>query len=394
MLFKKLWLANGLKMSVIPLLSFIKKKKLYLTCAFLGVMALDSASLYAQTTTDGSPNPAQAIVTEQPEQPQTISEIVRATDAATVFTGDHRIKLWGIETINSNNPVFKLKSRTALENKIGNMPVRCTIKQQHQDSLIAQCINSKEEDLSLAMLQQGYVSVDRAAVYGSVFEEPYLQAEQQAQRLNLGIWAIDTSTTNAKNPRQERNFILLVTAIAFVFILALAVFSYYMMRGFKDMVSAQNETLNLAGKERALRDREKFLIASMLCAEIKENKTKIEAYLMIYEELLKDIKDTTHTPKYKKSGEIIQKQPALSRSIFDGNTDRLDMMGETLASELIHYYARIKTIPDYVDLSPDTAIEDALKLAESVVEHARKLDKLSDMLAHKFIKAGLVKTTG
>lgn len=383
-------------MNVTLLSSLIKQQKNYAAFALFALAALGTSPLYAQPPTATEQSPAATATDAEQQHPtdNNISAIVRATDAATVFTGDYRIRLWGIENITSDNPVFKLKSRTALENKIGNTPVRCSVKQHQLDDLVAQCINSREEDLSLAMLQQGYVSVDRAAVYGSIFEEPYLQAEQQAQRLNLGIWAVDTSNAASKAPRQERNFILLVTAIAFVFILALAIFSYYMMRGFKDMVNAQNETLNFAGKERALRDREKYLIASMLCAEIRENKTKIEAYLMIYEELLKDIKDTTHTPKYKKSGEIIQKQPALSRSVFDGNTDRLDMMGETLTSDLIHYYARIKTIPDYIDLAPDMATEDALKLAETVVDHARKLNKLTDVLTHKFMKAGLIKPTG
>ena len=39
------------------------------------------------------------------------------------------------------------------------------------------------------MLQQGFAVVDRGAVLGSVFEEPYIEAENDAQEQKLGVWA-------------------------------------------------------------------------------------------------------------------------------------------------------------------------------------------------------------
>ena len=77
-----------------------------------------------------------------------------------------------------------------LEKKIAGQAVTCTVKSFIGDQITggnakAQCVNYAEEDLSLFLLQQGYVSVNRTEIYGSLYEAPYIQAELQAQLLKV-----------------------------------------------------------------------------------------------------------------------------------------------------------------------------------------------------------------
>ena len=53
---------------------------------------------------------------------------VRAANAQQLFSDNTSIKLWGVEEIKTDNTIFNLKSRVALEHKIGNNPITCTIK--------------------------------------------------------------------------------------------------------------------------------------------------------------------------------------------------------------------------------------------------------------------------
>lgn len=322
---------------------------------------------------------------------QAIRFQARAASAEALVSGKYTVKLWGIEKIEGDSALFKLKARTALDDKIGSSPVRCHVKSRNGNVLQAQCENAAEEDLSLFMIQQGYASVDRAAVYGSIFEEPYLTAEGQAQQSRRGIWSsVAEEGFNGDRPF-GRSVMIGAVVLLFALVVALGAISAFIMRGFRKVVDLQSQSINLASRERSLREKEKYVIASMLEAEIRSNKLKIEAYLTIYEEMLENLKNATIQTKYKKSGDIVQKQPALSRSVFDGNTDKLDLLGRENASAVIHYYARIKTVPDYVTLEPGTSMNDARSLITQVIENAHKLDHISTAVLDNFIAAALLK---
>jgi len=336
----------------------------------------------------GQPKPASTETSA--ETSKTIRFQARAADADELVSGKYTVKLWGVERIEGNSALFKLKSRTALENKIGNRPVQCHVKSRKGQVLSAQCENAGEEDLSLFMIQQGYVSVDRAAIYGSLFEAPYLKAEIHAQEMKRGIWSPASDEGFESDQPLGQGVIIGAVILLFVLVVALGAISVFIMRGFHNVVDVQHQTIDIASRERSLRKKEKYVIASMLDAEIKTNKNKIEAYLTIYEEMLEDFKDVAIEPKYKKSGDIVQKQPALSRSVFDGNTDKLDLLGHDMASTVIHYYARIKTIPDYVTLEPETPIDVAKTVITQAVENAQKLDHISSTLLERFVKTALI----
>lgn len=315
----------------------------------------------------------------------------RAVDGRTLVSGNFKIRLWGIETVDTAQPVFALTARNALDERIDGHPVECTIKSRAENQIVAQCVNDVEEDLSLFMLSQGFAVVDRQPVYGSAFEKPYIEAETRAQSEGKGLWSMNGHGLSQKGGDDDsRTFLIGGFVLVGILLLALVAITIFIMRGFRAVVEVQNQSMDLATKERVLREKERLIIASMINAEVKTNKSKIEAYLVMYEELLKDLKDKTREPKYKKSGDIIQRQPALSRAVFDGNTAKLDLMGSQSASDIIHYYARIKTVPDYYELEPDAPVAQAISVVESAVEGAKKLDVISDKILDKFASMLLV----
>lgn len=368
-----------------PFLRTVLRNKLFLSFGLVAVIAAMFEAIPARA--------AQAVFpVEQSEQEHTYAR-PRTLSSWQIADGTTRIYLWGIEPIDNADAVFKLSARTALSEKIGDGAVKCILKSEQREYVLAQCVNSKEEDLSLFMLEEGYVTALRSAIYGTIFEKPYLAAEEKARTEGAGVWRAEKNAKESGGIVPEKFFLVAILFLA-LGVLGLGFISFHIMRGFGRVVDVQNKTMDLAVKERHLKDKERFIIASMLDSEVRENKNKIEAYLVVYEEVLRDLSDKTRTPKYKQSGDIIQKQPALGRSVFDGNTDRLDLMGQYLASDIIHYYARIKTIPDYVDITPDTPLEEALKLVQTAVEHAQKLDEISRALTKNFISSGLVKREG
>ena len=313
---------------------------------------------------------------------------VRATNAATLMAGQTAIKLWAVQTVESQSAAFNLRGRTALDNAVAQAKITCEVKGREGSAVFAQCTNAQDQDLSLSMLQEGFVTVDRGAVYGTVFEDAYIQAEMQAQSRGIGVWGGDKGENKGGN---DGNLMVIFGFILFVCIIAaFIVLSIIIMRGFQKVVTAQNENVEMLSKERKLRDKERGIVAVMLDSELKANKAKIEAYRVVYEEMLKTFKDPDRPPRYKKSGDIIQRQPALARQVFDRNTDKLDMLGARLSSEVIHFYARIKSTPDYVNLEPTTPVEEAVSILEKALDGARRLDDLAGKLLESFASGGII----
>ncbi|MGH1456182.1 MAG: hypothetical protein ACRBDI_05330 [Alphaproteobacteria bacterium] len=318
------------------------------------------------------------------------SASVDVIDEMTLLSSDAKIKLWGVKKINATTPVFELRARTSLENLIMEQNVFCTSKAMEDSFVKAQCVNVKEEDLGLYLLQNGFVTLNRSEVYGTIYEKPYAEAEKLAQSLQKGVWTLSKfSEGSGETEVQGRDFMRGAFLLVCMFLVAIVLVSIYIMRGFGHVVSMQNQSMDLAAKERDLREREKNVIASMIHAEIRENKPKIDAYLTVYEEMLREVSGGD-TPQFMKTGEVVQKQPAVGRSVFDGNTGKLDRLGSRMASEIIHYYARIKTTPDYVEIKPDTPVEKVHDIIQNSVDHARKLEVISTNLLESFCNSSMI----
>lgn len=320
-------------------------------------------------------------------QPQRFAAAARAIDATVLKAGNSQITLWGVQAIEGLNASLKVAARTALENSIGAGKVECELKKRTASTIEAQCTNQSDVDLALFMLQQGYALADRAAVYGTVYEQPYLQAEMDAQRRGRGIWStLEKSGSGAVDDSQFMSVLGLVVFIGGV--IGLAVLAIFIMRGFKSVVASQDQNIEMMIRERAIRNKEREIIAMMMDAEIKANKSKIEAYMVVYEEMFRALKNPERTPKYKKAGDIVQAQPALDRAVFERNTDKLDILGDRLASEVIHFYARIKTKPEYINIEPETPLDEAVKILDKCLKNAQKLNEIADRLIGMFAQGG------
>ena len=308
----------------------------------------------------------------------------RAADSNTLVAGQTTVELWGIQSIESMPTQFNVSARNVLDNALGADKAQCTLKKRMTGLISAQCMNAANLDLGLYMLQQGYATVDRAAVYGSPSERAYIQAEMEAQEQGLGVWSGSDANKSGNN-----GFLLTLGVILLLCLLvAFTVLTITIMRGFQKVTAAQSANTDLMEREQLLRAKERQVFATMLDSEIKANKSKIEAYLVVYDEMLKDLNNIDKTPKYKAAGDIVQVQPALDRSVFDRNTDKLDILGDTLSSQVVHLYARIKTNPDYINLEPDTDVDKALEIVQGAYDGAERLNQISDRLIDLFEQGG------
>jgi hypothetical protein len=330
---------------------------------------------------------AQAIA---PYAPGSVLETpARALDAATLEAQGRKISLWGVEKLPGLSGAQAGAARSVLDNTIGKNMLRCQVRssQQNNTVLSAQCSTPDNLDLSLFMLQQGYVTAARGQVMGGPFEDAYVGAETQAQTNGAGVWGSLQDSQSAR-PAQGETLLGLGFALFICILVAFAVLSFIIMQGFKKVVDAQEQNIDMLRRERALREKERAIFAKMLDSEIKANKAKIEAYRVVYEELHRGLSDPARPPKYKRAGDLVQTQPALDRAVFDRNTDKLDILGERLSSEVIHFYARIKSKPDFITLEPDLPLTEAKSVVEKGLKSAQRLNEISDRLIHLFAQAG------
>ncbi len=332
-----------------------------------------------------------SISTAYAQQPESTSDNifqtrVRAADENTLVAGKTVISLWGLEGLGAAPVVQKLKARVALENAIGGQVVECEWKTRTKESYFAQCRSDGDIDLGLFMIQQGYAIVDRQMVYNTVFETPYVQAEAAAQDAGFGVWGEGIAMSSRGVGVGNNNSLMVIVGFS-LFLAIVGAFGFIamnIMRGFQKVIDAQNVHTDLLSEQRNLKDKERGIVAVMLESEIKSNMAKIQAYLVVYEELLGSLRNTEVEPKYKQVGDIVQQQPALDRAVFDRNTDKLEMLGQDLSSTLVHFYARIKSEAEYKNLEPDMTLDEAIAAVEKVLENARRLNQLSGQILDHF----------
>jgi hypothetical protein len=324
----------------------------------------------------------------QPAQSRTVSQTARAIDPVTILLGNTPVTLWGLERVSGVSPVFELRARSALDNALGKGPLTCNLRDESDGKIFAQCISESKIDLTLFMIQQGYAAANRRQILGTSFEQPLITAETQAHDRGLGLWAQETNG-NSGGPGMSTSVLFACALLIFASLVGLFVFlSIVIIRGFQRVTDAQKDNLDMMMRERKMRDKERNIIVSMLDAELKSNKTKIEAYLVVYEEMLKSLRDEDRIPKYRKSGDIVQAEPALDRAVFDRNTDKLDILGARLASQLIGFYSDIKTNPAFITVEPEMERPVVIKMVETSVTRALALNTAIEGVIEAFSKAG------
>lgn len=158
---------------------------------------------------------------------------------------------------------------------------------------------------------------------------------------------------------------VLLTSLAVMFVMNI----YF--KGLKNFVT--DVVQENRAREDDLKAREKLVIAAAIEGELTANQSKLQAFLVVYQEMLRNLKEPTRAPKYKQPGEIIHEKPALSRSIFDAYADKLALLGEVMARDLAHIYAEMETDPTYKTLSDDLSTDQTIHIVERIVENAQSL---------------------
>lgn len=304
-----------------------------------------------------------------------------AVNADTLKTPEGEVHLWGVEALEISGTSVAVLARTLMDDLIGGNPVRCRVRQRKGDRIFAQCLNAEESDLALLMLQNGYAVVDRSAVRDTVQESVYRPAENRARQMRKGAWAFASpASQNLKDVMGQYMQLMIygMGGLGAVLLLMLLIIAWVLNAGVRG-ISRQQEELrrDMARRQEAATRRERSLVASAIESELKTNRDRIEAFILIYGDMLKTLKDRNRRPKYMDSGEVIHRYPALSRAAFDANRDRMDALDENLMQKIAAHYAHVRAETDYFTLEPHTPREQAIHVTENAIKEAENL--LSDI---------------
>ncbi len=304
------------------------------------------------------------------------SRIMVPVDSVTLKSEGIEIRLWGIQPASTSETQLDLRALNLLQNMIGNGNVNCKIMTATDVTKpTARCSTAGGEDLSLKLLEQGLVIRDRRALYGSVFASSYQEAEDLARRNENGIWAfVDTQDKGMIADILEDEEKLAMTAISLILLpfMAMLILGFIVVRSISRLERHQSSQANTHyAKERDLYNKEKKLILQKVETELLENKSRVEAFLTVYQEMLSSIKDAENTPQYQRSGDTVSLQPNFSRIIFNENVSKLSSLDMKLSSELNQFYRDLGDEPEYVELDPSTPREDAIGMVDKIVSKAR-----------------------
>lgn len=318
-----------------------------------------------------------------------------AIDGATMQFPNGTIQLWGIDPQILRNSISGLKARVKLDDLIDDRPVQCAVVRRDRAAVIAQCMSADQKDLALALIEAGLAIVNRADIVGSNFQKTYGTAEKRARLMRVGVWenvegagsasSGDTAPAPARNVFGISPDYILIGGVILGPVLGLIFAGLIIFAGLGKLVKLQKHQIATARKkELDLREREKFVLSSSLESEINTNRAKIDAFLLIYEDMLRNMRDPSKTPKYKKSGDIIHQKPSLSRAVYDANLDKLDLLGTQIVTDLSKTYAHIDPTPDYITLEPETPIDQAIDKVQRIIQQANALieplDKINSAL--------------
>lgn len=320
-------------------------------------------------------------------RPEQFGASATAVDGANLLTSRYLITLWGVEPVEASGTTLSLKARTILDNIIGGKPVQCEVKEWHGDRPVARCLNAQEIDLALAMIEAGYATVDRPAVSGSVFDVPYRTAETKAQQNAMGGWSIGQAQESGLaayfNGNDQLIYAWLIGVLALPLLGVLFVASVLGARLVRLEKYLEQTIGEAETRQKTLREQERFVVASMIENELSANKGKLEAFIIIYNDLLKSLRQSKEH-RYQASGEIVHDAPLLERTVFEGNLNRLDLLGPAAAGEIVAVYSHIQSNPNYTTLDASVPMDEAILKVQKVVSDAEslipKMDKIIQSL--------------
>lgn len=346
----------------------------YLWMAVVGCLL---AAPVAAQRNDGPAVPAvPAPAVQSSTMPDRIQRPMQALDPVTLRGEGFEIRLWGIDQVDATNTPLSLRAVERLDELIAGRQVNCKIEGGTIPALIGRCATADQQDLGFTLLNEGLAVRNRRQTYGTTFAQGYGQAEEFARTNRKGVWTYLTSSEEeaaALTPGMMMGLLIGVPAAGFV---CLAILMWVLLQR---VVTTQRQEFDRARKkENALAVRERSVMVAMLEGELAENKNKVEAFLTIYGDMLRSLKDLSETPKYQQVGDIVQRHPSFSHIVFDANVNKLSWLGLQLAGRVSKLYAALPRTQEYITLDPNVPLETAVKLLEKTVHEAVELQEPID----------------
>jgi len=319
---------------------------------------------------------------------QRIERPMVVLDTTTLYADGLRISLWGIKTARSLETMLELQALKLIDKLIDGEMVRCRVMTWDTKEPKARCTVHTNEDIGLVLLQNGYAVIDRHQTHNSVFASAYFEAQRMGQEKRAGVWALMPDTNNKDDPMPSwlkpyfSSYAPLSLAVGPF--LGLLILSVVVSRGFR-RIKVEQETGDARAKEKDLLLREKALLAVSLEHELQDNKSKVEAFLSVYNEKLKILRDPSIENKYQQSGDMIGSAPVLNKTCFEDNADNLSVFGMRMSAEIAKVYGYLDSDPPYINLDVTMELSEAIKTVDQVVAHAQSLiphiDYVLDRLA-------------
>ena len=339
------------------------------------------------------------IVSVAPVQAQSQLESMRFTrmmvpiDSVTLKTEGIEIRLWGVLPASASETHLELRAMALMQSLINNGEVTCKVMSASDVTKpAARCSTRNSEDLALQLLQNGLVIRDRRALFDSVFAASYQEAEDIAARKGKGIWALVNGSDQGLVDEILNDNEKLMTAILILIglpVLAMLILGVIVNSGIRKLLNFQTAEANsrFADKQR-LHMREKSLLLTQIETELEENKSRVEAFLTVYMEMLSNIKDRDKTAQYQQSGDVVSLQPSFAKDAFRNNYEKLSALDIKLADELGRFYDKMSSEAEYLDLPANTPREEAIGVVDKIVSDAREflpaIDRVLNLIqAHK-----------
>lgn len=306
---------------------------------------------------------------------------MRAVDPMTLRAEGSILRLWGIKPAQTAETPLELKALELMDRLIQEQIVTCKVAGGTPVEMVARCTAAGGQDLALELLRNGYVVVDRRQTYNSVFATAYEKEQDAARVAGKGVWALvkedaanKTDSSGVPKWLSQHMSVLVPLALIFGPFGGLALVAGIMWYWLKRMASAQEqESEQTSRKEAILLNRERQVLISTLEGELSENKNKIEAFLVIYGDMLRGLQDSNEVPKYQQGGDIVQKHPTFGRAVFEANVSKLSLLDIKLAGQISKLYAAMPKEQEYINLEPTVPLDTAVKLVEKVLKEAETL---------------------
>ncbi len=309
--------------------------------------------------------------------PERIIRPMIAVDTITLQAEGMRIRLWGIKPAQTSETPLDLRALDLMDRMIGNEQVNCKIMYGTIPDLFGRCTTQAGQDLGLELLANGYAVVDRRQTYNTVFASAYAGAQDMARLNAKGIWGVmDVAQKESTMPKWLQPYMGFLVPVMLVAgpLVGLSIIALVMGIWLSRMQRGQQRDIEQArSKEAALETRERQVLVSTLEGELQENKNRIEAFLVIYGDMLQSLQNKNETPKYQQVGDIVQKHPGYSKTIFDSNVNKLSLLDIKLAGQVSKLYTVIPKDQEYINLDPNVPLETAIKLVEKVMQDAENL---------------------